>query len=126
MATVNYSQSVINTRLTDVVNAIDGGGGNGQCKLFSAASVLISTLVMPRPSGTAAGGVLTFVTPWVDTSAANTGAPVSAQIQDSTGTNVITGLTVGAGSTSFDIVLSNAIITAGQTVAITTASIIGR
>lgn len=124
--TAVYPTAVINSRLTDVVNAIDAGGMGGTCKLFDAGSNLISTLQILRPSGTVAGGVITFAMPWIDPLAAHTGAPVSAKISDSAGNAVITGLTVGTGSSSFDIVLSNAIITAGQTVAITAASIVGR
>lgn len=123
--TVVYSVPTLNTRLTDVVNAIDGGGSNGVCKLFGAASNLISTLTIPRPSGSAAGGVLTFNTPWTDPAAVG-GTPVSAQILDSTGTSIVTGLTVGSGSSGFDIILSGATISAGQSVAITAASIVGR
>lgn len=123
---VNYPVAVINARLTDVANAIDAGGAAGACRLYDSASTLISTLTLGFPSGAVAGGVLTFTGAWVDNAAVATGAPVSAIISDSNGNQVITGLTVGTGSSAYDIVLSNATITAGQSVAITPASITGR
>lgn len=122
----NYPVSLLNTRLTDVANAIDAGGAAGACRLYDGGNNLISTLTLAFPAGVAAGGVLTFSTPWIDPAAAATGNPVSARIADSTGADVITGLTVGTGSSAYDIVLSNATITAGQSVAVTAATITGR
>ncbi len=123
--TVIYPQPLINSRLTDVVNAIDAGGTAGSCQLYDAGSNLISTLTLAFPCGVVAGGALNFTTPWTDPAAVG-GTPVSARILDSTGSNVVTGLTVGTGSTSFDIILSGGSITAGQTVTINTASVTGR
>lgn len=122
-----YPTATINSRLTDVINAIDAAGGNASCRLYDGGSNLLSTLQLGRPCGTVAAGVLTFSgMPWLDPAAAATGTPVSAKIVDSAGTDQVTTLTVGTGSTSYDIVLSAATITAGQTVAITTATITGR
>lgn len=123
-----YNQTTINNRLTDVINNIDGGGGNALIKFYDGGLNLLSTMQLSRPCGTVSGGVLTFSgTPWVDPAASATGIAVSAHIEDSTGTTVVSGLTVGTGSTSFDIILTpNATITAGQTVAVGPATITGR
>lgn len=121
-----YATSLLNSRLTDVVTAIDGGVTNASCNLYDAGNALIASLSLARPCGAAAGGVLTFSgMPWIDPSAAATGSPISARIVNSNG-NQVTGLTVGTGSTSYDIVLSAATISSGQSVAITSAAITGR
>lgn len=125
---VNYPVSIINTRLQDVATAIDAGGANGVMRLLDNTGNILSSLALARPAATVSAGTLTFNgMPLNDPAAANSGNAAFSRVEDSTGFVVISGLTVGGVSTSFDIGLapSNA-ITAGQTVAITAASIQGR
>ncbi len=85
------------------------------------ASVL-AEFTLNDPSGTVSGAVLTLSGfPKSDTSANNTGTAAAARIRDSSGTDVITGLTVGTSGT--DIVLDTVSITAGQTVTLNSATI---
>lgn len=125
---VNYPVSVINQRLQDVVTAIDAGGGNGVMRLLDIGGTILSSLSLSRPAGTVSAGYLTFGSlPLIDPVAAATGNAVAARIEDSAGTIVISGLTVTGTSTSADIAMSPSnTITAGQTVAISFASIQGK
>ena|SRR5215472_6812487 len=121
-----YTTAELNARLTVVQNAIDAGGSHGFCRLFDVGNNLLALLSLQGPPcGSVAGGVLTFVSPWTATSAALTGAPTSATISDSNNNVTISGLTVGTGSSAFDIVMSQPLITAGQTVVIQSATITG-
>lgn len=124
---VVYPVGLINQRLTDVANAMDAGGANGAMLLLDAGGNTLSTLALARPAASVSGGYLFFNSlPLVDPAAAQSGNAAFARVQDSAGNIVISGLTVTGISTTADIALapSNVII-AGQTVAITAASIQG-
>lgn len=121
---VTYTTAVKNARLNAVRDQIDGGTGAGILQIGTSgmATVLAEiTLNDPCAAG-ASGGVLTFSGfPKSDTSANATGTAAAARIRDSSGTDCITGLTVGtAGS---DINLDSVSITSGQTVTINSATI---
>ena len=124
--TIVYNQATINSRLNAVVTNIDAGPGNGQMRLLAAASTTVALVTLQKPSGTAGSGILTFnglplASPLTTISALVT----SADIEDSTGTVVASGLTVG-GSTSFDVFMSNPFVSSGQTVTLIFAQITGR
>lgn len=123
---MNYATSLISTRLGDVAAAIDAGGSSGVLRLMTVTSSVLSSMQVGRPCASVAGDTLTFVgVPWVDPAAASGGVASLARIEDSNGNVVISNLTVGAGSTSYDIVLSTNIIVAGQTISINPATITG-
>lgn len=112
---ITYSTTVKNNRLTQVLNAIDGGAGNGI--LVIGTTGLATTLVsvtLAKPSATVSAGVLTFSGLPKSGTATGTGTAAEAKITDSTGTTVVSGLTVG--TTSTDIIIDNTSITTGQTV----------
>jgi hypothetical protein len=121
---VTYSTATKQARLEAVIAKIDAGAGPGTLEIGTAsmASVL-AVLTLADPSGTASGGTLTFdFDPDIsDTSANNSGTAAAAQIKDSDGNVIISGLTVGTSAT--DIVLDSVSITAGQTVTLTTGTI---
>jgi hypothetical protein len=123
---VVYNVNVRNARLQQVVNAIDAGPGNGRLQIGTPnMAVVLSTVILNKPSGTIAGGILTFSnTPLVDPLAANTGLAASGQVTDSTGTVVISGLSVGT-SSAFDIQISLPNISAGSIVTFTSGTITG-
>lgn len=126
---VIYPLSLINTRLGDVVAAIDDGPAAGNLQLLDASGNVLSTLALSDPVGIVSNGVLTFTgMSLVDPAAARSGAASTAQITDSLGVVWISGLTVGTASpgATFDILLSPTnVIVAGQTIAITSATITG-
>lgn len=119
---VNYNIAVLNSRLRDVVSAIDAGPSNGFLRLLLVGGTVASSFQLSRPCATVTGGVLTFSgMSLIDPSAAATGTAAGARFETSDGTVVISGLVINQ-----DITLSpSAFITAGQTVAITAATITG-
>ncbi len=123
---VNYNLSVRTSRLQQVINAIDAGPSNGFMRLLDSLGNVLSSIQLSRPSAVAANGVATFNgLALIDPAAAASGACAGARCEDSTGIIVISGLSASQSSTS-DIVLSPTnIITAGQTVALTAATITG-
>ena len=119
-----YNAALKTTRMTDVVTAIDAGAGAGKLEIGTTGmATLLAEFTLADPCGTVSGSVLTFdFDPDIsDTSANNTGTAAAAQIKDSAGTVVVSGLTVGTSGT--DVIIDSVSITAGQTVTLTTGSI---
>lgn len=119
---VVYNTTLKNTRMTDVVTAIDAGGA-GSLKIGTAAlGTICSTITFQATCGTVSAGVLTFSgTPLTDPSAANSGTVAAAKVVSGTPADIITGLTVGTSGT--DVILSTTSIVAGQPVTLSVASI---
>lgn len=118
-----YTTSIKNSRMTVVRDAIDAGSGPGVLQIGTTgmASVL-AEIVLDDPCGTVSGGVLSFSGfPKSDSSANASGTAAAARIRDSSGNDVVTGLTVGLSSS--DIILDSVSITSGQQVTINNASI---
>ena len=121
---VVYNAALKTTRMTDVVTAIDAGAGAGKLEIGTTGmATLLAEFTLADPCGTVSGSVLTFdFDPDIsDTSANNTGTAAAAQIKDSNGVVVVSGLTVGTAGT--DIIIDNASITTGQTVTLTVGTI---
>lgn len=119
---VTYSTAVKNSRMTVVRDAIDAGPSNGTLEIGTAgmASVL-AVIPFADPSGTISSGVLTFTMPQSDISADLSGTASEARIKDSTGTVIVSGLTVG--TVGANINLSSTTIAATDTVTLNSASI---
>ncbi len=112
---VTYSNTVKNNRMTQVLNAIDGGAGNGILKIGTTgmATTLVS-ITLAKPSGSVASQALTFSGLPKSGTGSGAGTAAAAQITDSTGTVVVDGLTVGTSGT--DVIIDNTSIAIGQTV----------
>lgn len=123
---VDYNLTVRTNRLQQGINAMDAGATNGWLRLLNSGGTILASFQLARPSATAANGVATFNgLSLIDPAATGGDFAAAARTEDGDGNIVISGLTVGTGSTS-DIVMSPTnFITAGQTVAITAASITG-
>ena len=119
---VIYSATVKNTRMTAVRDAIDGGtaGGTLEIGTTSMASVL-AVITLADPCGSVTTGVLNFTMPQSDTNADATGTAAEARIKDSSGTVIVSGLTVGTSGANIN--LSSVGITTGDTVTLSTAAI---
>lgn len=119
---VVYSTAVKNSRMTVVRDAIDAGSSNGVLEIGTTgmASVL-ATIPLADPCGSVSSGVLTFSVPITEASADASGTAAEARIKDSSGTVVISGLTVGTSGANIN--LDTTSITAGQTVTISSAAI---
>jgi len=119
---VTYSSTVKDNRMTQVLNAIDGGAGAGYIEICSAAyASVLATITLSDPCGSVSSAVLTLTMPKSDTNADATGTAAIARIKDSSGNIIVSGLTVGAGSG--DINLSSVSITAGDTVTLNSATL---
>lgn len=61
---VTYSATVKDNRMTQVLNAIDGGSGAGYIEICSAAyASVLATITLSDPCGSVSEGVLTFTMP---------------------------------------------------------------
>lgn len=120
---VTYTTAVKTARMTAVRDQIDLGSGPGVLQIGTAGmATVLAEITLGDPSGTVSGAVLTLSGfPRSDTSANATGTAAAARIRDSSGTDVITGLTVG--TSAADIILDNTSINSGQTVTINSATI---
>lgn len=123
---VNYNTPVLSNRLQQVLNAMDAGAAAGVLRLLDSNGSILSSLALSKPSASISGNLMSFNgLSLVDPAAAASGTAMRARIEDSNGTIVISGLTVGTGAGS-DIALSPTnIIIAGQTIAIQAATIMG-
>lgn len=120
---VTYSTTAKTNRMTAVRDTIDGGSGAGVLQIGTASmATVLAEFTLNDPSGTVSGSVLTLSGfPKSDTSANATGTAAAARIRDSSGVDVITGLTVG--TSAADIILDSVSITTGQTVTLNSASL---
>jgi hypothetical protein len=119
---VTYSNTVKDNRMTQVLNAIDGGAGAGYIEICSAAyASVLATITLADPCGSVGSQALTLTMPKSDTNADASGTAAIARIKDSVGNIIVSGLTVGAGSG--DINLSSVAITIGDTVTLNSAVI---
>jgi hypothetical protein len=117
-----YNTTLKNTRLTDVVTAIDTGGAGALKIGTTAMGTVLSTITLANPVGSVSGGVLTFSgTPLSDSSAANSGTAAAAAIYSGGSTLIISSLTVN--TSGADINLSSVAVVAGEPVTLTSASI---
>lgn len=123
---VDYNLTVRTNRLQQGINATDAGASNGWLRFLNSGGTVLASFQLARPSATAANGVETFNgVSLIDPAAVGGDYATAARTEDGDGNIIISGLTVGTGSTS-DIVMSPTnYITAGQTVAITAATITG-
>lgn len=123
---VNYNTPTISNRLQQVINGMDGGGAAGALRLLDSGGNVLSTMPLAFPSGTVAGNTLQFSgLSLIDPSIAVGGTATAARIDDSTGTTIVSGLTV-SNSAGTDIILSPTnVLVAGQVLAIQAATITG-
>ena len=124
---VVYNTPLTNARLTDVITYIDAGAGSGTMEVGTTGiAAVLSTIVLAKPCGTVAARVLTFSgMPRVDVAAAVTGIAAEARIKDSTGTVIISGLTVGLAGSGSDAIINSVNISIGDIVTLTSATITG-
>ena len=119
---VVYSTTVKNNRLTQVLNAIDGGAGNGLLKIGTTGmGTVLVQVTLAKPSFSISGGVMTLLGVTLSATASNTGTAAEATLTDSTGTVVASGLTVGTSGTN--VIVSTTSITSGQSVQVTSGTI---
>lgn len=120
---VVYNSTLRTTRMTAVETALDAGAGAATLEIGTTgmASVLV-TFTLSDPAGTVSGDVLTLSSMPKSATAGNTGTAAEARLKDSTGTVVVSGLTVGTVGTNI-IITPNTTITSGQSCSLTSGTI---
>lgn len=120
---VTYATSLKTTRMTDVVNAIDAGAGPGTLTIGTTGmATTLCVLTFSDPCGTVSGDTLTFSGMPKSNTASASGTAAEAVIKDSSGNTIISGLTVSTSGANIN--LSATSITIGQTVQITSGTIV--
>lgn len=119
----SYSTTVKSNRMTQVVNAIDGGSGNGILRIYTSgfATALVD-ITLAKPSASVASGVMTFSGLPKTGTATGAGTAAAARLLDSAGTTVVDNLTVGTSGT--DVIIDNTSIVVSQTVSLNSVSTI--
>ena len=121
---ITYSTTVKNTRLSAVVTAL---GSGAKLVIGSAGSAggsittALATIVLNSTPASVSSGVLTFSGLPLSDVADATGTANSARLEDSSGTVIASGLTVG--TSAADIIISSTAVTTGQTVTLTSGTI---
>jgi len=107
--------------------SVDANSGFGQLVIgtasLSGATGVLVTITLQKPSFSYFGVTATMLGVPLSAVATATGTAAMAYLSDSAGTVIISGLTVGTSGT--DIMLVSASISAGQTVTINSATIVG-
>lgn len=112
---VIYQASLRTTRMTAVETDIDSGAGAGTLEIGTTgfASTLV-TFTLSDPAGTVSGDVLTGSGMPKSATASAGGVAAEARIKNSTGTVIVSGLTVGTAATNV-IISPSTTISNGQT-----------
>lgn len=127
---ISYSTTIRDNRLTQVVNAIDGGAGAGLWRIYDgsrpatcgSATTLLAEITLSDPCGAVSSQVLTFDnTPALTDASANaTGTATWFRLVDSTGTCCVDG---SVGTSGSDLNLTTTSIVATQPVTVSSATI---
>ena len=120
---VVYSSTLKTTRMTAVRTAVDGGPSFGTIEIGTAAmAAVLAVITLPKPMSSEAVGVLTLLgVPLNSAVAIAAGTAAAARFKDSTGTVIISSLTVG--TSGADINLSSVGVAIGDIVQITSGTI---
>lgn len=105
--------------------SVDANSGSGQLVIgtsaLSGATGVLATITLAKPSFSLSAGVATLLGVPLSATASATGTANKAEIRDSAGTVIISGLTVGTSGS--DINLNSVAISSGQTVTMNSGSI---
>jgi len=113
-----YNAATKTARMQVVVTQVDGGGAAGSLVIGTSgmATTLCTLTLNYNPAGTVSGSVLTLSGFPKSCTASASGTAAAASVKNSSGTDVITGLTVGTSGS--DINLNSTSVSSGQTVTI--------
>lgn len=128
---LTYSTTAANARLVAALTAavsgqsVDGNSSFGQLVIgtasLSGATGVLCTVTLQKPSFSIASKVATMLGVPLSCTASANGTAALAELRDSAGTTILSGLTVGTSGTS--IVLGTTSITSGLTVTISSGTI---
>ena len=108
--------------MTVVRDAVDAGSSGGTLEIGTTGmAVVLAVVQLADPCGSVSSGVLTFTTPQSDIAANATGTAAEARVKDSSGTIILSGLTVGTSGANIN--LSSVSINLNDTVIINSGTI---
>jgi hypothetical protein len=120
-----YAAALKTSRMNAVEAALDAGPAAATLVIgtsaLSGATGVLATITLADPAGTVSGAVLTFAGMPKSAVASASGTAAKAELRDSTGAVVASGLTVG--TSGADIIINSTAISAGQTVQINSGTI---
>ena len=120
---VNYRASLKTTRMEDVRDDIDSGGGPGTIEICTAAfAAVLITFTLSDPASSVAADTLTLLGMPKAANASAGGTAAVARIKESGGAVVVNNLTVGTSGT--DVIISNTTITNGAAYSLTAGTIV--
>ena len=120
---VNYRTTLKTTRMEDVRDDIDSGGGPGTVEICTAAfAAVLITFTVSDPASSVATDTLTLLGMPKAANASAGGTAAVARIKESGGAVVVNNLTVGTSGT--DIIISNTTITNGAAYSLTAGTIV--
>lgn len=125
---IAYSTTIRSNRMTQVLNAIDGGSGAGLIRIYDStrpatggtATTKLAELTCSDPSGSVSSAVLTFSAITADSSADATGTATWGRIVDSSATFCVD---FNVGTSGSDLNLNTTSITSGVNVAISSMTL---
>ena len=120
--TVSYSATLKNTRMQDVITAIDSQAAVGTIEIGTSGLAAVLVIVsLQKPSFSQASGVINMHGVPLSGTATGTGTAASARIKDGAGTIQVSGITVGTSGS--DINLNSVTINNGQVVTLNNGTI---
>lgn len=124
--TVIYNTNVKNQQLLDAVNAIDAGAGNGVMRIGTTGMAsILAVFTLAKPCATVSNRAMNFSGLPLSTIAIAGGDAAAAEIEDSSGTIIISGLTVGGPGSGADAIINETEIVAGDIISLVIAIITG-
>lgn len=120
---VVYSATLKTTRMTAVRTAVDAGPSFGTIEIGTAAmAATLAIITLQKPMSGEAAGVLTILgTPLNSALAIGAGVAAAARFKDSTGTIIVSGLTVGVAAS--DLIISSTTIAIGDIIQLNSGTI---
>lgn len=88
---------------------------------LTGATGVLATITLQKPSFSISGGVATLLGVPLSATASATGTAALANLRDSAGNTIASGMTVGTSGT--DVVLNSVSISSGQTITVTSGTI---
>lgn len=121
---VNYSNTVKTARSQVVIDALGTAGllVIGTSALSGATGVL-AEIPLANPPFTQVNGVMTMASAPRTVNASGAGTAAKAELRHSSGTVIMTGLTVGVSGSGSDVIINATSITVGQSVQATVGTI---
>jgi hypothetical protein len=113
---ISHSAAIRGTLAQTILTAIDQGSTYGKIKIYTSGDSLLATIILPDPSMSRSGAVLTLLGVPLSATASGTGTAAKFSITDSDDNVIYQG---SIGTSGADLTIDNTSINSGQTVRVT-------